>query len=433
MKQLDCCMEVKNISSIRQAKVVTLSADVAFKGSKPERMYFETDVKNKSLIASDYSPFLAAVLLPCMKTGEDIYIDGPVSKKLLQNTKKIMSVVESWNIGLKRVKINCHSGLDPESIEILKQVHDDKKYAHDNKSKRAGVFFSAGVDSFYTYLKNKKTITDLIFVHGFDIPLTNNSLFKKMKNINTRIAIEEKVNLITVTTNIAEIVEKKLVWDFAHGGALAAVALFLGSGLKTAFISGAVRSDMLFPYGTHPALDKYWSTENTSIEHVGTEYNRLEKIMNKVSKSPLALRYLHVCTQNIKGEYNCSKCYKCLITMLGLSCARVLDRQSAFDKKIDLEAVKNMYYDYALLYNLQGEANLLELKRQNIYPELQNAIQSSLEKSKKPNIIKKLTKMISSFDQKHNDRRIYRAIFAMNKNQDRNILFKFLLKRGVFK
>jgi hypothetical protein len=411
-------MIISNLLLSQKNKIITLSADVAFKGSKPERMYFSTDLKNSKYIYADYSPFLAAVLLPCMKTGENIEIDGFVSPILLKNTEKIMKLIVRWNIGLKKINIKAQT--------------NSRKITY-TKPKKVGVFFSAGVDSFYTYLKNKNKVTDLIFIHGFDIPLNNKLLFKKINNINTRIAKAERLNLITVSTNVADIVEKHLIWDFAHGGALAAVALFLRNELKTIFISGAVKKDKLFPYGTHPELDKLWSSEYQNIIHDGTEYARLEKVMKKVSKSPLALNYLHVCTQNIKGKYNCSKCYKCLITMIELECAGVLGKQNIFNKKLDLKAVKDMYYDYQLLYNIQGEANLSELKRKNINPELQEAIGISLEKSKKPSPMKKITKLIAQFDQRFNNRRIYRMIFSINKNQDRNILFKFLLQRGVFK
>jgi hypothetical protein len=411
-------MIISNLLLSQKNKIITISANVAFRGSKPERMYFSTGINNKKYISTDYSPFLASVLLPCMKTGEDIEIDGFVSPTLLKNTEKIMKLVEKWNIGLKKINIKAQAG---------------GKKVTKSKSKKVGVFFSAGVDSFYTYLKNKNKITDLIFVHGFDIPLNNKLLFKKINNINTRIAKNEKLNLITVSTNVADIVEKYLVWDFAHGGALAAVAIFLRNELKTIFISGAVKKDKLFPYGTHPELDKLWSSEDQNIVHDGTEYTRLDKVMKKVSKSPLALNYLHVCTQNIKGKYNCSRCFKCLMTMIELECAGVLGKQNVFNKELDLKAVRNMYYDYQLLYNIQGEANLSELKRRNINPELQEAIGVSLEKSKKPSPMKKVTKLIAVFDQRFNNRRFYRMIFSINKKQDRNILFKFLLQRGVFK
>jgi hypothetical protein len=410
-------MIINNLFFEHNSLSVKLSADVTFRGDKSEKIYLVTDIKNKDFIVNDYSPFLAAVLLPCMKTREDIYIDGPVSRKLLQNTKKIMFLVEKWNVGLKRVKIKA------------KSITDDRAL----KPKRTGVFFSAGVDSFYTYLKNKRTVTDLVFVHGFDIPLPNTDLFRKTKRIISKIADDEKRNAVFVKTNIAEVVEKKLVWDFAHGGALAAVALFLRGMMKKMYIAGAVRKDKLFPYGTHPQLDKNWATEKMHITHDGTEYCRLEKIMHRVGKSPLALKYLHVCTQNIKGKYNCSKCFKCLTTMIELVCSRTLAKSKTFEHNINLQDVKNMYYDYSLLYNILGEANLEELIKQKRETDLQNAIAESLRNSKKPRIMKKLFNLAASFDQKYNKRRLYRYVFAMNKNQDRNFVFKFLLQKGVFK
>lgn len=428
-------MKIQNMSLSKREKSVTLSADVAFKGHKPERMYFSTDLKNEAYISTDYSPFLAAVLLPCMKRGEDIIINGKVSKKLLENTEKIMDLVESWNIGLKKIKITCHSGIDPESQGILKQVQDDKRSVQHDKPNRAGVFFSAGVDSFYTYLKHKNKkdkISALILIHGFDIPLRNNQFFQTTKNAVEKIANEEDIKAISVETNGGEIIEKYLIWDFSHGGALVSVALFLRKKLDNVYISGGLRKDEIFPYGTHPELDKLWSTGNMNIVHDGTEYNRLGKVLNSISKSPLALKYLRVCPQNIKGKYNCSRCYKCLQTMIELVCANAFDRAKTFDK-LDLGAVRNMYYDYSLLYNLQGEANLKVLKSQNRELELQRAIEASLIKSKKRKLSKSVFKTLAAFDRKYNSRRLYRLVFQINKDQDRNMVFKFLGKIGALK
>ena len=203
--------------------------------------------------------------------------------------------------------------------------------------------------------------------------------------------------------------------------------------MKTVFVPGAVRNDQLFPYGTHPELDKLWSTETLTISSDGGEHDRIGKITSLVSKSPLALKHLRVCTQNIKGKYNCSHCFKCLMTMLYLEGASALSQSKTFDHKIDLEAVKKMYYDYKLKYNIQGEMALAMLKKQNKDPELQAAIAYSLEESKKPRIMKQFYQSIAKFDQTYNDRRLYQFVFRMNNKQDRNAIFKFLSKKGVLK
>lgn len=413
-------MIIKNISRVEKANKITLRADVAFSHGKNESVYLTTDKKHADSIANDASPFLAAFLLPAMKDRENIVIHGSVSAELLKNTNAIMQLIESWQIGLSPISISA-----------------DTSAKDTGNPKGVATFFSAGVDSFYTYLKHAKAdenkITHLILVHGFDIPLANTSFFAEVRETVEKIATEEKVDAIFIETNLGEVIEKHLVWDFGHGGALAAVALFLRNGLKTVFIPGAVRQDELFPYGVHPELDSLWSTEHMTLIHDGTEYNRLGKIMSLVGSSPLALKYLRVCTQNLKGKYNCSRCYKCLTTMIMLVCANALEKSETFDKKIDLQAVKNMYYDYDLAYNKQGEGSLAVLREEHRAVALQQAIKISLERSKHPHFTKKVMKSLATFDQKYNNRRFYRLVFQMNNKQERNMIFKFLFQGGLLK
>lgn len=413
-------MKITNVTLTEQNDTIVLSADIAFRGSKPETMYLITERANLRTIAKDASPFLAAVLLPCMKTGEDVTVEGSISRKLFDNIAKIQELVSGWQIGLQRIQVTAS--------EISTDTFSGRRIAS---------FFSAGVDSFYTYLAHKSgkktAITDFILVHGFDIPLANSEFFKSVSQTVREIAQEAKIHLIPVETNIAEIVERRLIWDFAHGGALAAVALFLRKEMRTVYIPGSVQRDELFPYGTHPDLDPLWSTETLSLIHDGSEYNRLGKIVHTVAHSPLALRHLRVCTQMLKGTYNCSHCYKCMITMLYLTCAGVLSDAATFDHSVDLNAVREMYYDYSLQYNQQGEAALAYLRQHNREPALQAAIAYSLERSKHPSLAKKISKALAALDQKFFGRRVYMLIFRMNRQHDRNFLFKFLQKKGLLK
>lgn len=412
-------MVIANISCQKDAKNITLSADITFSGKNTERAYITVDKKYERFIAQDASPFLAAILLPCMKSKENIYVDGHISEALYKNTKAIIKLVSKWNVGLSKITIRAK--------EMTKDTYRPKYNAS---------FFTAGVDSFYTYLKHKdkKTtkITHLVLVHGFDVPLANKEFFRKVRATVENVAKKEKIHAIVLETNLGEIVEKRLVWDFAHGGALAAIALMLRKNIKTVLIPAAVRNDQLFPYGTHPDLDVLWSTETMKVKSDGGEYDRIGKVTKAVSKSPLALQYLRVCTQNMKGKYNCSQCYKCLMTMIYLVGSNALKNAKTFEKKIDITAVKRMYYDYKLKYNIQGEQALALLQKKKINPELQEAIKYSLEKSKHPGLIKRVYKIIAAFDQKYNDRRLYEFVFRMNSG-DRTMLFKYLFKKGILK
>ncbi len=248
-----------------------------------------------------------------------------------------------------------------------------------------------------------------------------------------RVAKKEKKEVILLETNLKGITDSLLPWDFAHGGGLAAVGLLLRSGIQKVYISGAVRENQLFPYGTHPLLDPLWSTETITFVHEGTEYNRLEKILHVVSKSSLAMNYLRVCNQNVKGKYNCSRCFKCLTTMIMLVCANALEKAKTFDRQIDLSAVRSMHYNYALLYNLQGEDSLRVLQENERDNDLQDAVRYSLEKSKHPTLLRRSVFFLANVDKKYNKKRVFSYVFDLNGSGDRRYIFKLLARKGYIK
>ena len=410
-------MIIEDIQLRTKSNKITLTASLTFNGKKKQEAYLSTDKVHGKFIASDASPFLAAVLIPCMKTGEDIIIHGSISQQLLQNTYKIMELLTGWNKEFSRISV------------IADTVQEDAF-----RSKNIASFFSGGVDSFYTYLKNRKKINHFIFVNGFDIELANKALFTKtVKNINA-VAKKENVTVIVVETNLKYIIEPIYVWDWIHGGALAATALFLRADLKQLYIAGAVRTDQLFPYGTHPQLDYLWGSENLTIFHHGNEYSRFEKIIHTIAKSDLALSYLRVCTENTKGDYNCSQCTKCLRTMIQLASVEALSKAKTFKSKPDLNLVRSMYYDFSHNYQVEAEPVIAMLEKEKRSPELLDAVRESLQKSRKgPPFVKKVANRIALFDQNYNQRRLYTFIFQMNNKKDRNLFFKLFVKIGAIR
>lgn len=157
-------MRISDIQIKKRKESVTLSAQITFQGEKPQIMYFKVPREYESFLVADASPFFAALLLPAMKRKESIVIEDTVSAKLLSNASKIMKLFGEWKVGLSNVQIES------------KKANDAFTPAY------AACFFSAGVDSFTTFLKNKELvktkvissdekITHLILVHGFDIEL----------------------------------------------------------------------------------------------------------------------------------------------------------------------------------------------------------------------------------------------------------------------
>jgi hypothetical protein len=413
-------MIISDVTQKLRGNTITVSATVTFDHRDPETLYFSLHKKWHSALSVDATPFVAALLIPCMKRGEDISVDGSsISPVFLKQTKKVMDLLLKWDKRFHQISI------ESKTKSVIRKKRENAS------------FFSGGVDSFYTYIKSKRKkstkITSFLFVHGFDIELENSLFFTSVRNGLQKVADEEGVDLITLQTNVKRITDTYVDWDWAHGGALASIALLLQNKLSTVSIPGALRKDQLFPYGTHPLLDPLWGTEQLQFIHDGIEYDRLDKVITTVGKSQLALTHLRVCNQNLKGKYNCSRCFKCLWTMMTLECAGSLVKSSTFNYEIDLERVKKMRYNYALNYHLAGKRVIAQLKKNNKRKDLQEAVKISLEKSKKTSLKQSVAKKIAIMDKKYNNRRLFKTIFSLNNNQDRKFIFKILSRQGIIK
>jgi hypothetical protein len=133
-------MRISNVKTVKKGGKVRLQADVSFeKEKKPHQVYFELEKKYSSYLFPDATPFLAAFLIPAMAKNENIVIDGSmVSEKFLQNTQTLMRKLHRWNKEFSRISIAGDTKPDMA------------------KKSLSAEFFTAGVDSFYTYLKAKK-------------------------------------------------------------------------------------------------------------------------------------------------------------------------------------------------------------------------------------------------------------------------------------
>jgi hypothetical protein len=299
---------------------------------KDFRIWHKYPLEYYEQVSTNGNWLLAACILPAMRFGEDLLIEGKVSKKLVAGVEKLMGIISKWEPEYKIIKIE-HPGFE------------------DNKSggKEAGMFFSGGVDSFYTLLKNENSsandtekIKYLLFVKGFDINARNENIFEEAISHIEKISDAYKKTLLSIDTNIRSFSKGVIRWNMYHSAAMASIALGLGSLFKEIYVAGSYSYKHLMPWGTHPLIDPLWSTESTGFVHDGCEAGRVEKILWQVGKSQVALDNLRVCWENRESRYNCCKCEKCLRTMLNLHIAGVLDKCRTFDGKLTCSAVANM-------------------------------------------------------------------------------------------
>jgi len=302
-----------------------VSAVLDFPGKTFELCYKAT----AGPLASDIDPLLAAALLPAMKLGAPLHLANPISPKLLGAVDQIQDIFHAWDTALIPVSVKAPT----KSITAADSV------------RQVACFFSGGVDSFYTILKHRDEIDQLIFVHGFDIRLADADVWARISGSIHTAAAELGKPLIEVATNLQEFSDTFLHWNFYHGAALASVALLLSPLFRKVYVPATHTYAQLLPWGSHPLVDPLWSTETVEIIHDGCEATRLDKV-RLLANSATALKYLRVCYKNRrapwKDVYNCGQCEKCLRTKINLYLAGALDRCATFDHRLDLEAISHL-------------------------------------------------------------------------------------------
>lgn len=285
-------------------------------------LYFSS--KQISFKKNDASIPTLLVLLQGMKQKRNIIVNGEVSDSFINNINKYVSIFTDWHEKYHEITLINYG------ISNVNDCSEDSFTA---------TFFSGGVDSFYTFLKNKNSITQLIFVHGFDVSLKEINLKQRISLIGQKIATDFNVEYIEIETNARQITKGFGHWGLhAHGLGLGAVARSLSGNIGKIFIPSSFSKDELFPWGSHPDLDYLMGDDSIEIVHDGINVTRTEKI-EYISQFPEALKYLRVCYKNPNQTYNCCECEKCLRTMTSLYAVGKLSKSTSFSEEIDLEKI----------------------------------------------------------------------------------------------
>ena len=289
-------------------------------------------------------------LLPhAFEAGEDLFLDGPVDAELLRTAHELMEVWACWRPGKKPVRVTA----EPADVT-------------EPRGARKGLFFTAGVDFFFSLLHHDemvrrhpewslRPIDDLIYVEGYDIPLNKRPALDRKRTALQAVAEETGKTLITLATNFREtgLSLRKNTWGpMVHGPAVAASGLLLGRRWDTLLLSAAVAYDEFDPWGSTCLTDPLCSTSATRVWHYGAAADRLRKI-EFLALSDVAIDHLHVCWRDA-SEQNCGACEKCFRTLLALDMAGARDRARTFpagefsmamlrDLWSDREPVKRMY------------------------------------------------------------------------------------------
>jgi hypothetical protein len=335
-----------------------LSATIRI-GNVEHEVYFKT---GDGPIERGIEPFLALGLLPAMSLGQDLQVAEPVSPVLLSNLQVLQMRFAEQYPHLRAIEVGAeHEMSQPPP-----------------STRHTGVFFSGGVDSFFTLLEHQHEISDLVFVHGFDIRLNSHDLHRAALAMAQRVVGGMGKRLIHIETNLREFVDRYGDWgQHLHGPALAAVALLLSGRIERMLIAGERRGGTLS--ASRLEFDPLWSTERIEIIHHGHDVTRFQKL-RRVGAHPLAQQSLRVCWENRYGRVNCCVCSKCLRNMAALRAHGTLDQVQTFGYPLDLTALSRLSLAEQPPNGIDGLREILTfLERTGSDPQLARAVRYCLE------------------------------------------------------
>ncbi|MFN4003036.1 hypothetical protein [Microcella sp.] len=266
---------------------------------------------------------LAVGMLTAMRQGTALRLEQPASRTLLASMPQYQTVFTTWYPELlQRVEVRAEAGVD-------------------ERPRGAGeaTFFTAGVDSFDTLLQNRATITALVYVAGFDVPLTRPDALDRTRRHLEAVAEAAQVELLEVESSIRTLFDAVGSWGLMmHGAALATVALALAPlGIGTVRIPSGKSYAQIDPWGSQPLIDPLWSTDAVSVVHDGADAPRTGKIA-RIAHEPLVHEHLRVCWEQFDMD-NCGRCIKCSRTRLLFEAVDVGHLLRTFPGTISLESM----------------------------------------------------------------------------------------------
>jgi len=305
-------------------------------------LWYELPAEYASVVSSDRGDaFVVALLFLAMRLHEDIRIDAPVSARLAQGLKEHQRVFTTWFPEL-RVATLRHNGYAPEV----------------QTATGTGSFFSGGIDSFFTlqsHLDEQEPnpdyrITHSLYLDGFDTHELRTDAYDESLEAFKSLLAGLGVDLIPIRTNLKEFINEDTTGFIrSYGSILLSNALLMQGLLRRCYVpSGLTYGEEVYDYeGSHPLTDHLFSTETLEVIHDGAWATRVEKTL-ALASWPATYDHLYVCFGRGKGSglENCSRCEKCIRTMIALKLAGTLDQYTTFPEPLERRHIRGWHMPY---------------------------------------------------------------------------------------
>ncbi len=325
-------MKIYNLQCKNTDDLVTISVTVESDKLETKELWFSTSQNfSNHICRTRMDAFVVGLLYPAMQIGEDIYVDGVVSKKLLFNINNyIIPLLLSFSESAKKIKVSA-----------------SKTTSNKINCNGIGTGFSGGVDSFSTIynrfekeIDSEMRINSLLFLnvgsHGFEqksSQLKFKERYKYLESFPREMGLEfapldsnlhqfhpwghQETHTLTSISGV--LVMQNYFSKYYYSSAGLNYGNIINDAYKYKGIDIGVFCDAILL----PLL----STETTEFILDGAADTRTDKILDLANYNP-TFKYLNVCVSGDDTHENCSVCPKCLRTLLTLDLSDNLEKYS---------------------------------------------------------------------------------------------------------
>ncbi|MCC7529635.1 MAG: hypothetical protein IT342_14010 [Candidatus Melainabacteria bacterium] len=282
-----------------------------------QEMWFESDDVD---LEPSVEALATLLLIPALLSKRNLEIEQPVCPTWYENAHKVMDFLNfSWAAS---------------AVEILALTKENTGLPR----AATGLFFTGGVDSFYTFFSIPRP-DFLIYLETFDVPNEAEKRSRIARERLQKIATAVGSHPITIRTNAKKHPTFSAhSFTDTHASLLAAAGHLLAPHIVSATISPSWHKSHHMVSGSNWRLDPLWSSARLQIIHGENSLHRIDRV-KAIADQTLVQENLHVCFEN----HNCSRCEKCVRTMLELHQAGKLAEFKVFDQGIPVwEAIDNL-------------------------------------------------------------------------------------------
>ena len=340
-----------HISGLRKESAggwTKLVADITYSGggvlpSNEPVIWLAVKDENAHMLADDvYDAFVLVPLYMAMYMKADLYIHGKMSKRLYKNiVNYLQRILCDFSPDLSRVNVSVDGFAEASGEQTI-----------------IGTGISCGVDSLTTIYDRYVMEDDpdyrvnglFFFNYGScgDYGEAARRLWMERYRLNKSAADELGLPVYLVDSNLHAFTHTKELGGTQAGYfANWSIILGLGCAIKKYYTSSCYSYSQMMEFGRRKRGSDFAEyseaysvplirTERLELIIDGCQYERSMKTEH-IADWEIARKHLNVCVSPVKGAHNCSKCHKCMTTIMPLEAIGKLDN---FAGVFDLETYR---------------------------------------------------------------------------------------------